>query len=409
MGGRVTGPSGPFKRSALAGRSVQSPPRGGPTAGRPLVPGVRQILDDGFLRGFGGGIGLIDHDVALTEVAQHLPPRPHGEDEIHVAPGGHRDHDDSHQRQAGGIAHLSDQVRDGHDVHQQGDEAAGRLDAREVGTKLPALVVRQGPLVQSKRAVVGLDRLDILRRQPRLLGGSRRPDSANDDPLQLRMAVDRPDEPRLLEDFQHDLGVLADRATETVELPRLGHEITGGALANQDLRIAVLARQEGCALEVVVRDHDAKRNAEKNSEHDQDQERSRDERRARRGRDRENRGTGDQNDRHGQEPGGSLEEARPPARSDSPEFRDPQGTRSSDAQPGTPVVRGVKQGGPRSALPLVNPKCRAWPNWARRPRMVPASYPTGCWAPRGGPLISSSEFANASSSASGLSRSMTSP
>src|SRR5262249_50524681 len=75
--------------TALAGRSVQSPPRRGAATGRPLGSGVRQILDDGFLRGVGARVGLIDDDVALAKVAQHLAARPQGAHQIHIAPDGH--------------------------------------------------------------------------------------------------------------------------------------------------------------------------------------------------------------------------------------------------------------------------------------------------------------------------------
>src|SRR4030095_5074810 len=91
----------------------------------------------------------------------------------------------------------------------------------------------------------------------------------------------------------------ADLPWETLELRRLGDEIRRRSLADENLRVTVLPLQQGRELEVVVRHHDAERNAEKDAQDHEDQQSVRGERRLGRRRDPETGSTGDEDDGNG--------------------------------------------------------------------------------------------------------------
>ena len=143
---------------------------------------MRQEFDDRPRGRPDGGIGLIDDDESLTQVAKHSLTCPQHEHELHVAPCRQRDEKDPNKRQALGPPGITNQVSGGRGIHQRRDYPPSEPDAREIATQLGALLFRQGPLVEMQYATLRFDGPHVLGGKAGVIRRSHRTTSGCNDP-----------------------------------------------------------------------------------------------------------------------------------------------------------------------------------------------------------------------------------
>jgi hypothetical protein len=133
---------------------------------------MRQEFYNQLFGGVDGGFGLIDDDKSLPKVPKHSVPGPQYEQELRITPYGQREEEGPHQRHAHRRADIGNHVYDGRGIYQQSDDTARKPDAREIAPEFGALLLRQGALVKTERAILGFYRPHVPCGKPRVIWGS---------------------------------------------------------------------------------------------------------------------------------------------------------------------------------------------------------------------------------------------